>query len=102
MLTAGRRRRKIGNQRRRGKRKRRNQRNQRRAFLRVHQGERRRHKTEKEAAGIAFTNVTFRYHGSERAAWRNFSLSIPAGQITAILLKAAGVGFDREVEEANC
>ncbi len=35
--------------------------------------------------GIEFRNLTFNYPGSERAALRNFSLSIPAGKIVAIV-----------------
>ncbi len=35
--------------------------------------------------GIAFHNVTFRYPGSERMALDAFSLTIPAGQIVAIV-----------------
>lgn len=41
--------------------------------------------------GIEFHNVTFRYPGSERAALRDFSLAIPAGQIVA-LVGANGAG----------
>ena len=35
--------------------------------------------------GIRFTNVTFRYPGTERAALRNFNLSINAGATVAIV-----------------
>jgi ATP-binding cassette subfamily B protein len=35
--------------------------------------------------GIDFRDVTFRYPGSERAALKNFTLSIPAGKIIAIV-----------------
>ncbi|HEX6292771.1 MAG TPA: ABC transporter ATP-binding protein [Herpetosiphonaceae bacterium] len=35
--------------------------------------------------GIEFRDVTFRYPGSERAALCDFSLSVPAGQIVAIV-----------------
>lgn len=41
--------------------------------------------------GIAFRNVTFRYPGSERAALRDFSLTLPAGRIVA-LVGANGAG----------
>jgi ATP-binding cassette subfamily B protein len=34
---------------------------------------------------ITFDNVTFQYPGSERYALRNFSLTLPAGRITAIV-----------------
>lgn len=41
--------------------------------------------------GIEFDQVTFRYPGSERAALNEFNLTIPAGQITAIVgLNGAG------------
>ncbi len=41
--------------------------------------------------GIEFDQVTFRYPGSERVALDSFSLTIPAGQITAIVgLNGAG------------
>lgn len=35
--------------------------------------------------GIRFQNVTFRYPSSERVALQNFNLTIPAGQIVAIV-----------------
>jgi ATP-binding cassette subfamily B protein len=35
--------------------------------------------------GIRFAGVTFRYPGSERAALTDFSLSLPAGRVTAIV-----------------
>ncbi len=35
--------------------------------------------------GITFQEVTFRYPGSERVALHNFNLTIPAGQIAAIV-----------------
>jgi len=35
--------------------------------------------------GLCFKEVTFRYPGSERLALRNFNLTIPAGQIAAIV-----------------
>jgi ATP-binding cassette subfamily B protein len=41
--------------------------------------------------GIEFRNVTFRYPGSERTALRDFSLTLPAGQIVA-LVGANGAG----------
>jgi ATP-binding cassette subfamily B protein len=37
------------------------------------------------ALSLAFTDVTFRYPGTERLALRNFSLAGPAGQIAAIV-----------------
>lgn len=41
--------------------------------------------------GLEFDQVTFRYPGSERAALDGFNLTIPAGQITAIVgLNGAG------------
>ena len=36
-------------------------------------------------SALAFRDVTFRYPGSERAALRDFSLSIPAGKIVSIV-----------------
>ena len=36
-------------------------------------------------AGICFHQVTFRYPGSQRLALHNFNLTIPAGQIVAIV-----------------
>jgi len=41
--------------------------------------------------GVQFHGVTFRYPGSERAALRDFSLTVPAGQIVA-LVGANGAG----------
>ncbi|HEY0736038.1 MAG TPA: ABC transporter ATP-binding protein, partial [Herpetosiphonaceae bacterium] len=41
--------------------------------------------------GIAFHNVTFRYPGSQRAALHDFSLTLPAGRIVA-LVGANGAG----------
>ena len=41
--------------------------------------------------GVQFHAVTFRYPGSERAALRDFSLTVPAGQIVA-LVGANGAG----------
>lgn len=39
----------------------------------------------KVARGIEFRNVTFRYPTRQRAALRNFTLSVPAGKIVAIV-----------------
>jgi ATP-binding cassette subfamily B protein len=36
-------------------------------------------------SGIRFTDVTFRYPGTDRVALKNFSLNIPAGRTVAIL-----------------
>jgi ATP-binding cassette subfamily B protein len=35
--------------------------------------------------GVCFQQVTFRYPGSERAALHNFTLTIPAGQVVAVV-----------------
>jgi len=41
--------------------------------------------------GISFRRVTFRYPGSDRAALRDFSLEVPAGQFAAVVgLNGAG------------
>ena len=38
-----------------------------------------------KTGSVRFDRVTFRYAGNERAALRDFSLNVPAGEIVAIV-----------------